>query len=691
MSGGIASLLYSFTGSIDGTLGDLKLPDIEKQRYESFYGPIPYGLVRPDRYNRMGGAGSITARPSSDLSVQWQTSLFQGDQRRSSLENAINQLQGEYFDPSQLGTGALITKEFEQAMDHQLTTTDDVTIDWQALSWFRLKAQGGLNTIQRTDETFVPYGVNTSSFNDPTGDTTGSYGLGKGTSQMLTVTLGTIIPVPLARVAVGLNYTSQSTGDVSAYTSQLSPGVTRPTSFSTDLINGKTPSFFGQASSAASTYGWYVQPTFNLNSRFFASPGFRLDGGSASGAHAGLTGYPKIDFSYLVVDPDHPLGILTQFRPRLALGYAGTQPNPAEKLRLFNSSTGYPKVVSLDGGATETPIVQLSTFGNTHLRPERTGEIEGGFDAGLGNDRLQVTFTLYNKTRHDAIISVPVPPSVSGDGFAGNSIDKNIGIVRNTGTELTLQSRLLDNRMISWMATATASSYRSKVVRLNPGESTILLDDGSRVEAGYPLLGKWARPIVSYIDINQDGVLQYNELRLGDSAVFVGQTDPKYTVNFSTTLGLMNGRLSVNAEFSYQNGLTQTQGDPSGGNGVFMNIPNAPGASLATQAAILAFLDNYIYGTMISGSNIGVIQTVNTLRFNSLSVNYIPPVFITRFFHVPTMSVALQGSNLGLRTNYRGADPNVNAYSTASQSDLVKDTGQIPQPRTWWLTIRLGN
>jgi hypothetical protein len=639
----------------------------------------------------MGGTGSMTAQPNDELSVRWQTSLFQGDQRRSSLENAISQLQGEYIQPSQLGTGVLLTKEFEQATDHQLTITNDVTIDWQALSWLRLQALGGINTIQRVDETFVPYGVNTSSFNDLKGDTTGSYGLGRGTSRTLTLTLGTTIPIPLARVAVGVNYTSQSTGDVSAYTSQLSPGVTRPTSFPTGLINGQAPSTFGQASSATSTYGWYVQPTFNLNSRFFASPGFRLDGGSASGAHAGLTGYPKIDFSYLAVDPDHPWGILTQLRPRLAFGYAGTQPNPAEKLRLFNSSTGQPTVVSLDGGATETPIVQLSTLGNTYLRPERTGEIEGGFDAGLGNDRLQVTFTLYNKTRYDAIISVPVPPSVSGDGFAGNSIDKNIGVVRNTGTELTLTSRLLDNRLLNWMVAANVSGDRSKVVRLNPGESTIILNGGSRVEAGYPLFGSWARPIVSYIDANHDDIIEYNELKLRDSAVFVGRSDPKYTINFSTNLGLMNGRLSVNADFSYQNGLTQTQGDASSGNGVFMNVPNAPGASLATQAAVLAYLGNYTSATEVGGSNIGVIQTVNTLRFNSLSVNYIPPVFVTRLFHVPTMSIALQGSNLGLHTNYRGADPNINAYSTADQGDLVKDTGQIPQPRTWWLTIRLGN
>jgi hypothetical protein len=51
------------------------------------------------------------------------------------------------------------------------------------------------------------------------------------------------------------------------------------------------------------------------------------------------------------------------------------------------------------------------------------------------------------------------------------------------------------------------------------------------------------------------------------------------------------------------------------------------------------------------------------------------------------MGVALQGSNLGFHTNYRGKDPDVNAYSGGN---LSADAGQIPQPRTWTLRVTLG-
>jgi hypothetical protein len=151
----------------------------------------------------------------------------------------------------------------------------------------------------------------------------------------------------------------------------------------------------------------------------------------------------------------------------------------------------------------------------------------------------------------------------------------------------------------------------------------------------------------------------------------------------------------VTANASYQNGLTQTQGVSGNDNGTFENLPNAPGTSLATQAAVVAgsLTQNFsgVGDVAANHSQIGVIQTVNTLRFNSLSISYIPSNVIMRFFHVPSMSISLQGENLGLHTNYRGADPNVNAYSTANFGEVNQDTGQLPQPRTWMLSVRLGN
>jgi hypothetical protein len=180
--------------------------------------------------------------------------------------------------------------------------------------------------------------------------------------------------------------------------------------------------------------------------------------------------------------------------------------------------------------------------------------------------------------------------------------------------------------------------------------------------------------------VNQNGRIDTSEVIVGDSLGYVGQANPKYQASLTTGLTLFSGRLGVNAAFAYTNGMTQNnQGAAT--SGLVNFIANAPDATLATQAAAVA----------AGRTAIGFYQTVNTFRFNSLSVNYALPKTVSRWFRVPTAAVALQGSNLALHSNYRGMDPNVNAFSTVSGGDVTRDLGQIPEPRTWWLKLTLGN
>jgi hypothetical protein len=455
----------------------------------------------------------------------------------------------------------------------------------------------------------------------------------------------------------------------------LAPGVIVPTQFTTT----ENASQFSQQTSAQTTYGWYVEPRFHVHNRFFVSPGFRLDGGSASGSKAGLTGLPKVDFSYIAIE--NADGLLSSLRLHSAFGIAGTQPGPTERLRLIAGvGNGQTNTVSLDGTTLSSAAI-ISSLGNTQLHPERKRELEGGFDAEFWHGRLVVSPTVYWDRRSNAIISVPVAPSVNG----GGNILKNIGVVRDIGTELTASVTVLENRSISWTVGGYYRTDQNRVMRLNPGQSTIILGD-TRVEAGYPLFGTWAIPIAAYADVNGDGILQKNEVRLADSAVFVGQANPKSETVLTTNGTLFNGLLSFSANFDMQTGLTQFNNGLAS-SGALDAIANAPGTSLATQAAIVA--------TTLGqrSSKIGLMQTVNMFRFTDLSIGYKVPRSMTQWFHsARNVTLSIQGSNLALHTNYRGKDPDVNVFSTTSGSgDQTADVGQIPQPRVWWLKVTIGN
>jgi hypothetical protein len=77
-------------------------------------------------------------------------------------------------------------------------------------------------------------------------------------------------------------------------------------------------------------------------------------------------------------------------------------------------------------------------------------------------------------------------------------------------------------------------------------------------------------------------------------------------------------------------------------------------------------------------------QTVSSLRFNSLSVQYRVPAAVTRRLGAQQLAVLVQGQNLGLWSNYRGLDPDVNSFSTGNE---VGDNGVLPQPRSWQLRL----
>ncbi|HXC25794.1 MAG TPA: TonB-dependent receptor plug domain-containing protein [Gemmatimonadaceae bacterium] len=747
ISGGVPTLQYSLSGSAAGDEGNLKLPEIEEKLFEQSYGQIPTWMLRPDNYNNWGVTGAFTASPTPTARVTLMSSLFSSTQQRSSLQSAISQVDGEYVDSTILADASqpFIQDFVQRATSTQLTSTNTLSLSWQPRPWLPLTATGGINTIQRTDVTYIPFGIcRTGVQQDCVGnhspfDTTGSYGLGRGASHDQTLTAGTAIPLFRQRMtlAFGGNSYSESTADFTAYTDQLAPGVAVPTVFSTNMNNSQgVTSTFQQSTTGQSTYGWYVEPRLNFASRFFVAPGFRLDGGSG-GSHAsysgagvttgsigGLSAFPKIDLSYVAVDRQsgHPLwGVLSLLRPRVAFGYAGTQPGPADKLRLFNvgnyvlSEPGNPFLtyqtggcstsLTLNGDSTFVPAVCLNSLGNTQLRPERSSELEGGIDATLWRGRLTLTYTQYNKTRHDAILSIPVAPSVSGGGLGGSSYFKNIGVIRNTGTELTINAFLLQSQAVSWNVGANLSSNNSLVISLNPGQPPICFGagdpcQGTQIIAGYPLFGEWAKSIVSFADANHDGIIEPSEVRLSDSSVYVGQPSPKYQFNMTTDIALLHGRLSVHATFAYMNGLTQNDLGALT-SGAFVQLPNTPSTPLATQAAVVeaeCYQGTYFNGLLRSGcpssssasTLIGLYQTVNTFRFQDLSINFQVPRAVASWFRVPHMSLALQGSNLGLHSNYRGMDPNVNAFSTVSAGDETADTGQIPEPRTWWLKLSLG-
>lgn len=676
VSGGSQMLTYSLTGSATGDIGILKLPGIEADRFRKFHGSDPPGwMTRPDKYSTWSGGGMITMQPSANASIAYSGRLFRSAQQRSSLDNALSALMSLYVDTTQLAQTPLISQFYERARSNQWTIDNAVNPQWKPFSWLPLTGTLGLSIQLKDDDALLPRGY----YVTPSAplDSLGRYGITHGRAITKTGEIYTGIPSSLRvgqlTTSLGFNVTQVSINDLISITDSLAVGETQPVTFNNPTTTLNTVS--------TTTYGWFFEPRLNLKSRFFLTPGFRLDGGNASGDRARVSGlpaglnfsslFPKVNFSWLASDePWFPAkGSVSLLQIKGSFGHAGVQPSPGDKLRTY--ADDIPRV--LDGTLTDN-LAMLRGLGNTELRPERSTELEGGFVLGLWDDRAQIDFTRYHKRRVDAIIQVPVAPSVGG----GSNIMLNVGEVLNTGTELTVNVEPIRTRPLGWVLNLGFASNNNVVQRLAPGVASIPSNSSSRIVAGYPLFSRWALPIISYADADGNGVISADEVRIGDSLVYVGREEPKYTMDGSTTVTLFNSRVMVNAAFAYINGQTQFN---DGGAGMLSQLVNDPSISPAQQAAFMAINGN-------RSTTYGLIQTVHSFRVQSLSVNYAVPQSWSRRLRVPTMSVALQGSNLGLWTNYRGKDPNVNALSTGNE---IGDTGQLPQPRKWQVQVSFAN
>jgi TonB-linked SusC/RagA family outer membrane protein len=671
VSGGNSALTYAITGSHGDETGILQLPDVEAARFPALHGgaSAPSWMSRPQELKRWSGTSRLTAKINDRTDASLSTTLTRESQQRSTLEQQLSALMTTYIDPAtgtywRAGSGpyisivdALVPDFYQRATDDATNFTNAANLTWRPRSWLTTSADGGLNAINRQDEVLLPRNML------PFADSTGRLSMGHGSTMVSTVNLRAVATAPLPlgfhlQFAAGANYIKTALSSLVTGVSDLAPG--------TSSVNGAGRiDNSSQQVSDVTSFGWYVEPTFT-HQRFTISTGLRLDGSSSFGTHVNLPAFPKLGVSWLLSEePFFPFKkFFDVFRVRAAYGRAGVWPLPADQLRLYTTSRPW-----LDGNFQD--VTEVSTLGNSQLRPERSSEMEGGFDADMLHDRLSIGITGYRKMRYDAIMGVPVAPSVHG----GGSFLENIGVIRNTGLELNVTTQLVRTDPLAWSTTFNLSRNHNLVTELGPGVLPFGNND-ARVVAGYPLFGRWARPILAYADANHDGVIERSEVLLGDSLIYMGASEPNFEANVFSNLSFLRGAVTVSASFSYQDGLTQRNNTLGGvGQAIFSPGVSDPSSPFGVQAAV----------AVTNETSYGVLQTVNTLRLNSLSVAFNASPSLARRFRTSSLSIALQGTNVGLWTNYSGKDPNENAFSTGN---AVADTGVLPIPRSWFLSVR---
>lgn len=457
------------------------------------------------------------------------------------------------------------------------------------------------------------------------------------------------------------------------------------------------------------TVGMFLQQQFGIANRLFLVGAIRADDNSAFGRNFDRVYYPKFSMSWVLSEEPFfaDMPVLDAFKIRAAYGESGKQPITFSALQTYTSATGP------TGNPTVTPL----SIGNPDLGPERSKELELGFDAGAWNDRVSAEFTFYNKKTVDAILDRQIAPSI---GIPGSQ-PFNAGALRNWGTETSLRLRPIDMPRFQWETAFNYATNDSEIDDLGTAASTlelrraatcagyvigttdpstcpvadfVLASSGAfppRHQVGYPI-GSYFNKRITSAEFTATGAVQNvmcDDGRGGDVAcasapvVFLGRTIPKYEGSFSNSFSFLTnfrafalidfkgGHVRANGSYRFrcvvQNRCRErwypTEFDPK--------------RIACVTAGTDALPDCYV-------------EKGDFSKLREVSVSYTLPPSVARLGRVNRAVLTIAGRNLKTWTNYSGIDPEASFLGGSRGGNFsVFDQLITPTPAQWIIGLNL--
>ena len=498
-----------------------------------------------------------------------------------------------------------------------------------------------------------------------------------------------------------------------------------------------------------SLFSYFGRVLYNFDDRYLVTATLRRDGSSkfADGNRWGW--FPSAAFAWRASQENFLKDnkVINNLKLRLGWGTTGNQnvQDWAYQAMLANYTT--PWGVGVLNANNANPDLKWETTYSTNI----------GFDLSLFNSRIDLVFDWYYKKTNDLLMMLDLPAFL-GSGAGSNEAYGtatnpwgNIGSLRNTGIEITLNTVNIENKNFQWRSNFVFSLNRNKVLSLDSDSGSLpqTLQIGSDVATvtntvvgkpigqfwGYKVIGRFDKPedfyyrdaegnvkpvalpkgasmatsptsggvfIGDYIyeDINNDGVIDDSD------QTFIGNPEPKFTWGFGNTFSYKGFDLSIQFSGSYGNKIMNYQRR-------FLDITGATSNQLTTvlDYARLEKIDakgpddyrNYHVvntGTIMprlsteSGVNKNnrvsdaYVEDGSYIRLQNVSLSYTFPRKWIKNLFLTNAKIYCNIQNLFTITKYDGYDPEVGSLRGNALLNGV-DYSRYPSPRIYTVGINL--
>jgi TonB-linked SusC/RagA family outer membrane protein len=436
---------------------------------------------------------------------------------------------------------------------------------------------------------------------------------------------------------------------------------------------------------------------YKFNNKYLLTATIRRDGFSGFAENFKSAYFPTAAVGWIISQEEfmQKLPVFNFLKFRVGYGVSGNQTPRYLSIARVNAAAAY---VFGDGGTTAYGQ-QVVALGNPDLKWERTKGLNVGLDFTMLDNRLTGNLDFYRNNTSDLLYSIAIP-AISGF----DSIQTNIGQLRNVGFEAALTYKIIENKDFNWSATLNFWTNKNRIVTINgidkdgDGKEDDLISSGLYIDKprnaiyDYQTNGIWQlgeTPLPGFFVgtprlVDQD---KSNDITPEKDRVFQGRKEPAY-------------QFSLFNSFSYKAfSLTVFLNSIQGGKDGFLgnNSPSYFRDDNSTRNNDLVQVDYWSprnpggkYPRNISGSRtkiatINMYQKRSFVRLQDVSLSYNMASLIKNV-KFQALNVYVSGKNLGTWTNWDGWDPEA-LDDSGNPSGLI--TGGRPVMRAFTVGINI--
>lgn len=415
----------------------------------------------------------------------------------------------------------------------------------------------------------------------------------------------------------------------------------KPSSASTSLRNYALASFFANAE-------------YDYNDKYYLSGSIRRDGSSRFGANNKWATFWSVGAKYRITAEEfmQPASSwLTNGTIRASYGTTGNQELDQwyQALGLYGFGANY----------QNRPGMVPTQIANPNLRWESTSKFNVGVELGFFN-RLSLDVDYYINRTTDMLFEVPLSRVT---GF--QSIMQNVGEMKNSGVELTLNYNPISTQHFRWDMSLNLTHNKNEIVKLStdkPIETNTTIREAGRPYNTFKM--------VEYAGVNPETGAQmwykgtegtettenYNEA----GKRYMGCADPKVYGGFSNSFRLYDFDLSFQFNYSFGGKLynsaaryDENTDNPFGNTTqyVFDNMWRQPGDQTDVPAPVYGNITSHSSRYLMNGSYI---------KLKTLQFGYNLPSEWAHKAHLGSVRIYVTGDNLltwTLGKDFRGLDP----------------------------------